>query len=86
MTKKQWVRHMEEVSGLKRPSDENGSMADEWKRAYATHKANNPKCPICKARRATRRANYNHKAREEAYRSAGLTKVYGAVSGKVYWE
>lgn len=86
MTKEQWIRHMEEVSGLKRPSSDEGAMANEWKRAYMIHKANDPKCLVCKARRATKRATCNRKAREDAYRSAGLTKVYGAVSGKVYWE
>lgn len=86
MTKEQWVRHMEDVSGLLRPSHENGCMAQEWKRAYEIHKFNNPDCPDCKARRKTNRARNNRKAHEEAYESAGLVKVYGAVSGRVYWE
>jgi hypothetical protein len=39
-----------------------------------------------KARRKTQRASANRSVREDAMRSCGLTKVYGAVSGKVYWE
>jgi hypothetical protein len=40
----------------------------------------------CKARSKTKRANDNRKMRYDTMRSCGLTKVYGAVSGKVYWE
>lgn len=39
-----------------------------------------------KARRKTRKANENRKMRDSIMRSCGLTKVYGSVSGKVYWE
>jgi hypothetical protein len=39
-----------------------------------------------KERRKTMRASANRSAREDAMRSCGLTKVYGSVSGKVYWE
>jgi len=38
------------------------------------------------ARRKTQRANTNRRMRDDAMRSCGLTKVYGSVSGKVYWE
>lgn len=37
-----------------------------------------------KARNA--RASANRRAKDEALRSCGLTKVRGSVSGKVYWE
>jgi hypothetical protein len=86
MTKEQWIRHMEEVSGKLRPSNENGCMASEWKQAYTDHHYTNPDCPDCKARRKTNRARHSRQGREEAYKSAGLVKVYGAVSGRVYWE
>jgi len=39
-----------------------------------------------KERRKTKRANAHRRMREDAMRSCGLTKVYGSVSGKVYWE
>ena len=39
-----------------------------------------------KERRKTKRASANRRMRDDAMRSCGLTKVYGAVSGKVYWE
>jgi len=43
-------------------------------------------CEQCKARLKTRRANANRRGREDAYRSAGLVKVIGSVSGRTYWE
>ena len=50
-----------------------------------------PKCAACeqkeirdKAKRE--RANLRRKQRDELMRSLGLTKVRGAVSGRVYWE
>lgn len=39
-----------------------------------------------KKKQARDRANLLRKERDEALRSLGLTKVRGAVSGKVYWE
>ena len=86
MTKEQWIRHIEFVTGLKRPSDEDGAMSSVWKQAYVNHKTDLPYCEHCKARRSTRRATRNRKNREECYKSAGLVKVIGSVSGQTYWE
>jgi hypothetical protein len=82
MKKENWIEHMEQATGLTRPSQ--GGNKNEWNAAYREHKANG--CLLCRAYQRTHRANFNRRAREEAYKSAGLTKVYGAVSGKVYWE
>ena len=43
-------------------------------------------CPQCKARRQTKNANARKRDRDDAYRSAGLVKVIGSVSGRTYWE
>jgi len=85
MTKEQWIRHLESVSGLLRPSDENGAMSDDWKRAYAIHKANDPKCTECAARRRTKRAAANAKAIRQTYADCGMRRVRGALGG-VYYE
>ena len=86
MTKESWLRHMEMITGFLRPSHENGCMASQWKEALSCHARIDPNCPVCKERKKTRRATMNRKVREDVYRSCGLTKVYGAVSGRVYWE
>ena len=43
-------------------------------------------CEECAARRKTKRATANRRNREDAYRSCGLVKVIGSVSGRTYWE
>jgi len=82
MTKENWIKHMEEISGLIRPSF--GGSQQAWIDFRNGHKSTN--CPICKDRAKTKRANSNRKAKEDVYRSCGLTKVIGSVSGSVYWE
>ena len=86
MTKETWIRHIEDVTGHIRPSADNGSIAGDWKQAVALHKELRPDCEDCKARRKTYRASKNRKAREDVYKSCGLTKVIGSVSGQTYWE
>ena len=39
-----------------------------------------------KKKAAAKRARQNRKERDEVMKSCGLTKVRGAVSGKIYWE
>lgn len=82
MTKTAWVSHMEKASGLKSPS--HGGDIQMWKQIVSDHLKF--ECPDCKARQATRLKNARKSAREDAYRSCGLTKVRGSVSGKIYWE
>jgi len=43
-------------------------------------------CAECAARRKTKRASASKRFREDVYRSCGLVKVIGAVSGQTYWE
>ena len=43
-------------------------------------------CPECQARMKTKRANARKRDRDDAYRSCGLVKVIGSVSGRTYWE
>jgi hypothetical protein len=75
MTKDAWLEHIRNATGKSLPT-----TAD-----YASHRAENPDCPMCKARAKTRKANANRKGRDEAYRSCGMTKVRGALGG-TYWE
>ena len=86
MTKEQWIEHIEKTCNVERPRPAINALGGTWKEAVAYHRLIQPNCPDCKARRKTRRANNNRKDREECYKSAGLTKVYGAVSGNIYWE
>ena len=81
MKKEDWIRHME-AEGLTRPS--NGGDRIKWKEVVLYHLKNN--CKECKARRKTRRANELRKINESVMKELGLKKVYGPVSGKVYWE
>jgi hypothetical protein len=85
MTKEQWIRHMESVSGLERPENEGGSLPVDWHSAYTIHKSNDPKCPACAARRRTKRAAANAKAIRQAYSDCGMKRVRGALGG-VYYE
>lgn len=95
MTKDAWIRHIEEASGLPRLetlTDDTihgtGTAYADYRRTFqdtvAWHKQTG--CKACKDRRRTYTASLNRKAREDAYRSAGLVKVRGAVTGRIYWE
>ena len=81
MKKEDWIRHMEE-EGLIRPSLGGNLVA--WKEATKRHADEG--CAACADRRKTSKANRNRQMRDDVMRSCGLTKVRGAVSGKVYWE
>ena len=65
MTKEQYIRHIEDVSGLLRPSDENGCMADVWKAVQKIHMLESPKCLLCAERRKTQRHNRNQRTRQD---------------------
>lgn len=82
MTKQKWFEHMKETENVIPPSQ--GGSRGDWNYALDKHKS--MKCAACADRAKTRRATMNRKVREDVYRSAGLIKVYGAVSGRVYWE
>lgn len=84
MTKAKWVEHMMKTTGICPPSNCNGDTIVIWKNAHKKHLDN--KCPECLNRMKTYRANEKKKMVEQAYRDCGLTKVRGAVSGKIYWE
>jgi hypothetical protein len=81
MTKEQWISHME-TGGRVRPSL--GGDKKTWMDEIAYHKIIG--CQACHDRAKTKRRSANAKAKEDAYRSCGLTKVIGSVSGSVYWE
>ena len=81
MTKEKWLEHMENSTGTKRPSM--GGSPDHWKQLVKDHIEHG--CLECKERSRTRKHEMNRKAREEAYKSCGLVKVYGALGG-TYWE
>jgi hypothetical protein len=83
------------LAALDKETRENASFAFLWSMAklnpsYKTEDAllvaSSEFQKATKARRKTRNANQNRKMREDIMRSCGLTKVYGSVSGKVYWE
>lgn len=81
MTKQAWIKHIEEERHI--------ILADTpielWREEVKNHLRQNPNCPICKARRKTKIANCNRKAREQVMRDCGLIKVKGALGG-TYWE
>lgn len=79
MTKQAWLGHMAQATGIAL------TQTAECREAWQAHKNANPDCPECAARRRTRKATAGRQAREEAYKSAGLVKVRGALGG-VYWE
>jgi len=90
MNKQQWIAHIAETHSIRIPNKE-GSMLGQycedlaiWK--AATRKCIDSGCPQCKERQKTRKRSRAARAREDAYRSCGLTKVIGSVSGSVYWE
>ena len=81
MTKENWVRHIEETSGVVRPSI---SQAPEvWRAAVRLHREQG--CKICRERAVTRNRQLRQRERDDALRSLGLVKVRGAQGG-VYWE
>jgi len=82
MTKEAWIQHMESACGFERPS--RGGSKAVWQDMMELHKAQG--CRECKDRLTTKRKSANAKAKEDAYRSCGLTKVIGCVTGQVYWE
>ena len=82
MTKEAWCQHIESISGLVRPS--RGGDFRQWRNFIASH--NKTGCVECKQRAKTAKANATRKNRDSAMELCGLTKVRGAVSGRVYWE
>jgi len=83
MTKEKWIQHMEEISGLTRPSK--GGNVEEWLAAKASHKNQTPDCRECNDRRKTRRATASRKAREQLMIDCGLVKGKTAL-GRTIWE
>lgn len=82
MDKETWKRHIEEITGLIRPS--HGGSIEEWAGALRSHDTKN--CPVCKARAKTKRHSSNAKATRAAYRDLGMHRVIGAETGSVYYE
>jgi hypothetical protein len=82
MRKENWILHIENTENLTRPSE--GGSIELWKNAILKHKKDN--CVICKERQKTKKANENRKQKEQILKDIGLIKVYGPISGKVYWE
>ena len=88
MSKNDWL------DALNKETRENAEFAYLWAKAKeiqcTVQEALNVASPefqkATKERRKTQRASANRSAREDAYRSCGLTKCIGSVSGKVYWE
>ena len=81
MTKENWTKHIESLSGLVRPSLSGDKVA--WREFVLGHKTG---CKDCAGRAKTKRASMYRSMKDQAMKDLGLTKVYGAVSGKVYWE
>lgn len=80
MTKQAWFTHIDGV-GLVRPSL--GGNRVEYAQQLKAHIASG--CAECKARLQTKRASGNARAKHEAYLSAGLVRVRGALGG-IYYE
>ncbi|MCR4330482.1 MAG: hypothetical protein NUV49_01215 [Patescibacteria group bacterium] len=85
MTKENYIRHMEELTGLIRPSSPDGCSPEAWKQAQRQHKRDTPNCPICKARVKSVRANNAKKAHDELMKDCGLVKGKTAL-GRIIWE
>lgn len=83
MTKKAWVKHIMDISGLTPPS--RGGRRLGWFDAIRRHNANQPDCPDCKARNKTKRANANRQEYDQLRRDMGLKKVKGSAGG-TFWE
>lgn len=82
MDKEAWKQHLAITTGLTRPTL--GGDIEAWQAAYKQHIAEG--CKDCKARQRNRKQALNRMVYHEAMQSIGLTRVYGAVSGKVYYE
>jgi len=81
MSKNDWLKHMEETTGILRPSFGGDWIA--WRQAVAKHIADG--CPVCKARAKTNAKSARRREWDQAMRDCGLVKVRGACGG-VYWE
>lgn len=81
MSNDEWVKHLEEATGLVRPSK--GGDWDAWQEAYRNHGAKD--CPACRAREAQIRRNRQRREIHAAHLSCGLVRVRGALGG-VYYE
>lgn len=82
MTKENWIKHIEESTGLKRPSM--GGDQNAWMGQVVAHRGFG--CKECKDRQKTKNRSLNRKMHDLAMRDMGLVKVRGAVTGKIYWE
>jgi len=82
MTRIDWVLHIEKSAGVVRPSA--GGDRETWRAAVRSHV--DARCPHCVARAKTCRRNRDARIVRGLYRSAGLTRVVGCVSGSVYYE
>jgi hypothetical protein len=83
MTKKQWINHMIEATGVTP-----GAKADwrsDWNNEKHRHMQENPDCPECAARQKTRQAIKNRNWKDEAYKAVGMKKVRGSAGG-TFWE
>lgn len=81
MTKEAWIKHMEESTGLIRPSL--GGDKVKWKEMMANHMDNG--CEACKERSKTKNKASRRKERDQMMKDCGLVKVKGALGG-TYWE
>lgn len=81
MSKKDWVQHMKETTGLIPPSE--GGDYGAWHNAVSTHAVLG--CKACIARAKTKAKANRRAEREGVMRDIGLTKVRGAAGG-IYWE
>ena len=70
MTKQQWQLHAMQIGFSSWPESERQLHAST--------------CPVCKARKATRARNEAARAKHDAYTSAGMKRVKGAMGGTYY--
>lgn len=82
MTKESWIEHMEDATGLTRPSKAPWNKED-WESTARFHRWNF--CPECEARRKTSKANSNRQARHQVQLDCGLVRVKGNLGG-IYYE
>ena len=82
MDKDTWIMHLVNSEAITRPSL--GGSLETWKAAQAKHRAAG--CVDCAARLQTIKRGQSQRLRNQAMRDLGLTRVVGAISGKVYWE
>jgi hypothetical protein len=84
ISRRDWERHIEEALGMSLPR--HGGDPVLWIEAIDKHRAG---CPICDARVRTQRRNIRaaaaRAAREDCYRSLGMTKGKTAL-GRTIWE